>query len=197
MKLEYGITKGQIGCYPWNTNNYMPKTEFSLCRSESGLHLIFKSYEEKIVVRNLKYNSNVFEDSCVEFFFKPNPDCDDRYLNFEVNAAGVLLLGIGCSRLNRRLISDISPGIFGIRSSVDILSINFYEGPAWTIEYLIPYQFITEFFGKIHFVKGYHMSGNFYKCGDKTQYPHYGCWNPIKKDVPDFHRPECFGSLVL
>ena len=41
------------------------------------------------------------------------------------------------------------------------------------------------------------MKGNFYKCGDDTKYPHFGCWNEVVWEEPDFHRPECFGDLIL
>jgi hypothetical protein len=30
-----------------------------------------------------------------------------------------------------------------------------------------------------------------------TRYPHYGCWNLIGTERPDFHRPEYFGTIVL
>ena len=40
------------------------------------------------------------------------------------------------------------------------------------------------------------MRGNFYCC-DETLHPHFGSWNPIKAPEPDFHRPECFGRLIL
>ena len=38
--------------------------------------------------------------------------------------------------------------------------------------------------------------GNFYKC-DESLHPHFGSWNPIEAPAPDFHRPECFGKLML
>ena len=44
---------------------------------------------------------------------------------------------------------------------------------------------------------GMRMKGNFYKCGDHLQKPHFLSWNPIHVDRPDFHRPEFFGELVF
>ena len=41
------------------------------------------------------------------------------------------------------------------------------------------------------------LLGNFYKCGDATEMPHYLSWNPIQTERPDFHRPEFFGELYL
>ncbi|MHB1455061.1 MAG: carbohydrate-binding family 9-like protein [Saccharofermentanales bacterium] len=40
-------------------------------------------------------------------------------------------------------------------------------------------------------------TGNFYKCGDKTDCPHYGCWNPILLPAPDFHVPAFFGDFIV
>jgi hypothetical protein len=41
------------------------------------------------------------------------------------------------------------------------------------------------------------LLGNFYKCADATDQPHYVSWNPIKTEKPDFHRPEFFGEIYL
>ncbi|RJQ39634.1 MAG: hypothetical protein C4550_05000 [Nitrospiraceae bacterium] len=67
----------------------------------------------------------------------------------------------------------------------------------WNIEFSVPFNFIEEYYGKTCFKPGKVMNGNFYKYGDDTLYPHYGCWNEVFNPIPDFHRPECFGYLVL
>ncbi len=41
------------------------------------------------------------------------------------------------------------------------------------------------------------IKANVYKCGDDTAVAHYGSWSPVKSNQPDFHRPECFGDMVL
>jgi hypothetical protein len=41
------------------------------------------------------------------------------------------------------------------------------------------------------------LKGNFYKCGEDMTPQHYGSWNPVTAKEPDFHRPECFGDLVI
>ena len=38
---------------------------------------------------------------------------------------------------------------------------------------------------------------NFYKCGDETEFPHFGAWKEVAVPEPDFHRPEYFGELTL
>jgi hypothetical protein len=54
--------------------------------------------------------------------------------------------------------------------------------------------FIKEGFNSF---QGLKMTGNFYKCGDALESPHYLCWNHIKTEQPDYHRPEYFGELLF
>ncbi|MCK7480493.1 MAG: carbohydrate-binding family 9-like protein [Candidatus Moduliflexus flocculans] len=44
---------------------------------------------------------------------------------------------------------------------------------------------------------GCRSAANFYKCGDETEFPHYGAWSPVETPAPDFHRPEFFGEIVF
>jgi hypothetical protein len=41
------------------------------------------------------------------------------------------------------------------------------------------------------------LCANFYKCGDELSVPHYISWAPIEAEKPNFHRPDCFGKMVL
>ena len=41
------------------------------------------------------------------------------------------------------------------------------------------------------------LKANVYKCGDKTEHPHYLAWNRVEAPAPDFHRPECFGEMIF
>ena len=48
---------------------------------------------------------------------------------------------------------------------------------------------------KCDFAPGHRMRGNFYKCGDHTDSPHWGSWAPVEK--VDFHVPHLFGDLII
>ncbi|WP_025700605.1 carbohydrate-binding family 9-like protein [Paenibacillus forsythiae] len=61
--------------------------------------------------RHKEHNAPVYTDSCVELFMQPLPGSDPRYLNFECNAGGALLLQIGEGRENRLALTD-SPAIY-------------------------------------------------------------------------------------
>jgi len=191
------MDKADIGCYPWDQNGYKPRSEARVAYDEKGFHVLLISYEKEIMATREKMNDAVYRDSCMEYFFKPNPENDDRYLNFEFNPLGTLNLGLGSNRYGRLSIIDTPHEIFHIYPSVTKESLKDFAGPLWSIQFFIPFEFIEKYFGKLDYKSGMKMTGNFYKCAQDTEYPHYGCWNEIISETPDFHRPECFGSLIL
>ena len=137
-----------------------------------------------------KYNEPVYTDSCMEFF------CDwlgdGRYINMEMNPKGTLLSCIGPDRHARTPIADLSGGeIFDVKGEI--------RDGYWQVTAVIPEALLCKILGveTIPFGKGYTFRGNFYKCGDETPVPHYGMWNPVGTEKPDFHRPEYFGRLVM
>ena len=137
-----------------------------------------------------EYNQPVYTDSCMEFF------CDwlgdGRYLNLEMNSLGTLLSCVGPDRHARTPVADLSGGeIFPVEGEV-------CDGH-WQVTAEIPTALLCKILGvnTIPFGKGYTFRGNFYKCGDETPIPHYGMWNPVGTEKPDFHRPEYFGTLVI
>lgn len=191
------IPKASIDNYPWDNNGYMPETYVKLCYTEDGLYIRFFSKEPEIKAIYTKPNEPAYKDSCVELFINPNPYKDDRYMNFETNCIGTLLLGIGRGRQNRELISPKEQRVFNISTMLSVDTMSDYDGEGWDIIYTIPFSFIKKYYEQIEIGSGHEMLGNFYKCGDGTKYPHFGCWNRIENDMPDFHRPECFGKLIL
>ena len=183
--------------FPWKTSEYYPKTKAQLAYSKEGIHVRLESYESQIVALYERLNDPVCKDSCMEFFFNPNPDHDDRYLNFEMNPIGTLHVGLGIGRHDRRHLDEVDPSVFQIKTSVTKESLKDYQGPSWVLEYMIPFAWLEQYYGSISFGEGHRMKGNFYKCGDKTVHPHFGCWNPVENLTPDFHRPEFFGELIF
>lgn len=186
-----------VDIFPWDENGYMPKTEARAFYTPTHIHIQFKAYEKEVEAIYTEMNDPVYMDSCVEFFINPMPSEDDRYLNFETNCLGTLNLGLGADRYDREAIDKSYLPMFNIKSSVSSETIDKYEGEFWTLEYTIPLEFLNKFYDGVEFKPGMRMKGNFYKCGDETEYPHYGCWNKVIAKEADFHRPECFGDLIL
>jgi len=191
-----GVEPAEITEYPWDAEGYTPRTEVRIGWTVAGLFVRFSSSDDQLRTVYTAANDPVCRDSCVEFFLNPVPEKDSRYLNFETNAIGTLMLGLGSSRHDRVLIPESEHERFGVTASLAQASAEERTIP-WTVTYGIPLDFLQEIYGPITWTAGHTMLGNFYKCGDDTPAPHFGCWNRIEHPQPDFHRPEYFGRLVL
>ncbi len=127
-------------------------------------------------------------DSCLEFFFSP-VDGDSRYFNVEFNPNALMFLGFGAGRDTLIRLMPMSDSLFSAESRK--------TGDGWEIEYAIPHAFVRLFFPTYAPARGYKMHGNFYKCGDETKNEHYLSWNPVRSDLPDFHRQSDFGTIIF
>ncbi len=131
--------------------------------------------------------SQVCNDSCLEFFFAPDPS-DERYFNFEFNPLGTLYLGFGGLRPTRvRQIPKQASTLFQVQP--------FSTQNGWGICFSIPSSFVRMYFPAFSLSGA--AEGNFYKCGDKTPHPHHLSWNPMSAHKPDFHRRQDFGRLLF
>lgn len=181
----------------WEKNGYSPRTEAKAFYTEEALHIILKSYEKEIKAVYENMNDSVCKDSCLEFFINPAPEVSNKFLNFEFNPLGTLLLGLGKDRHKREDLCFDYRKKLNVKTLVNKNNLKEYSGPAWFVEFTIPFEFLREIYGPVEFKSGKVMKGNFYKCGDDTTYPHYLTWSNILSDVPDFHTPEFFGDLIL
>lgn len=188
----------KIENYPWDETGYKPKTEVKLCYTDDEIRVKFTSSEKEVRVEVNEFNGPVWYDSCVEFFFLPDFKNDDRYLNFEINAKGVLLLQLDNRPPERHYLTYINPDCFNIKA--DITSENYKEYDdfkPWTIEYKIPFEFIKDFFKDFEVKSGKTIKANFSKCGDKTSVPHFGTWAKIETENPAFHVPQFFNEIMF
>lgn len=124
-------------------------------------------------------------DSCLEFFLAPWPG-DSRYFNFEFNPLGTMILAFG---------GQVATRVRQVVKNVEqtFLPRPFFTEDGWGIEYRIPAAFLRIYDPSFSF--GGEMRGNFYKCGDLTEAPHYLAWSPLSSETPDYHRPQDFGTL--
>ena len=174
---------GEIAVNRWAGYAKAPKTVFKMLRGPEGLSVLLHTEETHLRAEVEVQNGEVCEDSCMEFFLKPD-NHDINYLNFEFNPKGVMHLGIGAGR-HGRVHLDTDRAIFDIVSDAK-------EGD-WTLKLYIPDSFLLEHFGKISKV----CRGNFFKCGDLTDHEHYGVWSEVEVDEPDYHVPDFFGKIEL
>ncbi|MEW5899980.1 MAG: carbohydrate-binding family 9-like protein [Acidobacteriota bacterium] len=182
--------------YLWLDNGYRPRVEVRLCYGERYLYVLFKSFESKIRAQFSEFQDPVYKDSCVEFFINPFPDKPVGYINVETNAIGAMLTAIGPDRSNRRPILKEELRGFEIVTSVKSPLDGYHGADLWTVEYKLPLRLIQQYYGEK--IKSGHLAkGNFYKCGDEADPPHFGAWSPVRVPRPDFHRPEYFGLLIF
>ena len=67
----------------------------------------------------------------------------------------------------------------------------------WTVDLTVPFEFIKKHIPDYEFKKGLKHPANVYKCGDETEFPHWGCWKMVSREKPDFHIPSYFGTMTI
>ncbi len=181
------VSPAYINNYVWG-GIYRPAAFAKLVLVEGqGFYLQMTCYEHSPKAVYSKYNDSVWLDSCLEFFASFNNQ-SNLYINLEMNSNGAYLMGLRESRESKRDSKTIAA-----ISEPKVIK----HGGIWQVEFFFSFDVLDKLFGKIDYVSGYKFKGNFYKCGDETEYPHFGMWNPVGTEKPDFHRPEYFGELVI
>ena len=182
--------EAKVDNFPWaSDDDYRPETSAWLATDGVSLFIYMETNETDLraLTTGLGY---VHTDSCMEFFVCPDPASSQKYLNFELNPIGAMHLAIGTCRKDRvTLPIENYKELFNVKTGTN--------AKGWNLEFRIPLSFLREFFPSMKLKSGHVMRGNFYKCGDNTPKPHYGCWSPIDLPKPDFHNSDFFSELVL
>ena len=136
-------------------------------------------------------DSAVCLDSCMEFFVIFD---GEKYLNLEANSIGTKCQGFGKKRESRAKVARKLEGGFA--------SIPEVGEDKWTMTYELPLDQIQIFYPDVTaetFAAGYEFTGNFYKTGgaEQTGNEHYGMWNVVETENPDFHQPSYFGKFIM
>ncbi len=186
-KIDFSnVEKAMISNYKW-TEGYAPEAFAQLIYVENkGFALKMTAVETNPRAVYSNYNEPVYTDSCLEFFVNFNNG--DKYMNFEMNSNGAFLSGIRTDRYNKTLIHELV--------TLPEVKAEKCEN-CWTVSVFFSNEMIEKLFGKCDFKSGYSFRGNFYKCGDETEIPHFGMWSPVDNATPDFHRPEFFGTITI
>lgn len=175
-----------VGNYQWQEKMDIAM-EVRICHDGENLYLRMQAWEQNIRAEHTGPLCMVCEDSCMEFFLRPQED-DLRYFNFEINPNGAMFIGFGSGRESLVRLAP-SPALFDPHTER-------FEG-GWIARYRIPAEFIRIFFPGFAPESGRRLRANCYKCGHKTIQPHYITWNRVNSSVPSFHRPEDFGLMEL
>lgn len=189
-----GINEIKIKDYLWMQNDYRPEVNLKVCYSNDCIYLYFLVYERKVTVRYLNVGDPVYKDSCVEFFINLFPEETEEYFNIELNAIGTIKMGYGIKRKRNYLTaSDLKD--MKVVTSIKKPVTGYHGSDNWKLYCAIPVKIFEKCSNRIF--KGENAIGNFYKCGDETEFKHYGMWNIIDNPTPDFHLPEYFGKIIF
>ena len=180
-----------LSCSPWKEYPYSPYAYAKLAALSDRFAVFLNAEEPDIRAEVTELNGPVHTDSCLEFFVKFDPEHDKQYMNFEINPIRTLFLGMGDARADRkRIVVPDYKAFFNIATDIN-------PPHDWNVHFEIPFSFIKEYFPTFIWGKGSYLAGNFFKCGDKTERPHFTCWSPVVSEKPDFHRPESFLPLRM
>jgi hypothetical protein len=179
--------EARLNEFPWDENGYRPDSRARLGWNEKGLYVLMYADEQEIRTVETRIGGDVYLDSCMELFLMPEPE-SGLYFNFEASASAVVHLGIGFGRHGRTTFTYMPAGIRIAASE--------HKGGWWAVSYSISAEFIKANFG-VELKEGLKMRGNFYKCADGSDKPHYGMFKGyFDVPSPDYHRPERFASFV-
>ena len=173
---------------------YCPDVKFRMAWCPEGIVLHYRVNEQSVRAVYGEDNEPVWTDSCMECFIR-NVE-SNTYYNIECNCVGTLLIGLrgdDCGRCHMspetmaqvKRWTSLGREPFGDRA----------EQTAWELVLVIPKTVFSKY--PIRLERGGKLRANFYKCGDDLPVPHFVSWNPINTEKPNFHRPECFGEVVL
>ncbi|MDD2799182.1 MAG: carbohydrate-binding family 9-like protein [Bacteroidales bacterium] len=172
--------------------SYKPIASFSIARDEERIYLYYFVRGNSLRALYSEDLSEVWTDSCVEFFLQVPGDAN--YYNFEFNCIGTCYAAKRESRANFTLLTKDELSQIQRYTKLDKSSFQEKEGLfAWDLLVSIPFSLIG--------LEGANLPekirANFYKCADATIIPHFVSWNPIDTPNPDFHRPEFFGEIYF
>lgn len=182
-----------INNYPWGRPEICPVSFATLNLCDDGILVHLFADEENIRATVTEDNGPVCQDSCLEFFFSPCPAISNAYFNFEINPLGTLYVGFSADG-TRKSSKSIDFSKYKKLFNINVIRDNFH----WEASYKVPYILIKNYFSDFCSLENSAIKCNFYKCGDKTLYPHYATWNNINSDVvkaPDFHVVDYFGDF--
>jgi Carbohydrate-binding family 9 len=214
--VNYSISKalppaGETGAF-WRTipaidirhflpqsSSHRPQTQVRLTYGYKGIHGQFAVEDRFVRCARTGYGSEVWKDSCVEFFVEPK--LGQGYFNFEFNCGGAFLVNhiVDPTRTPdgfktfTRLPEPVARAVQVRASFPPVVEPEIAEPVRWTLEFSIPFALFEKYVGPLGEVAGQTWRGNFFKCAEENSHPHWAAWSPV--DEFNFHLPRCFGEL--
>ncbi len=189
----------EVSCYRLESSAHRPRTQCKLLYDQDRIYGIFHVEDKHVRCVRTCFQSEVYKDSCVEFFVQPK--ATGGYFNFEFNCGGALLASYitDPTRIAGRVKKFIE------LTPEDDLQINRYTNLppiiepeitrqiTWFLGFSIPFAVLEKHAGTLAEISGQNWRANFYKCGNETSQPHWASWSPLRE--LNFHLPDDFGEI--
>lgn len=190
--MESKAQREAVDVVNWKEYPYKPIVVFDIARSRENLYIRFFVKGNSLKAVYDVDNSPVHQDSCVEFFMKKVDE--PTYKNFEFNCIGTC---DAARRESRDRKWSLSPEEYAsIRRYSTLERRSFVEKKgvySWELVVAIPFRLMG--LDPDHLPEK--ILGNFYKCADDTDFPHFVSWSPIDLPEPNFHCPQFFGEIYF
>ena len=167
------VPTGRIDCFQWEQAGFSrPESSFQMCFVKNkGIFVKMLSDEKRLRITCRGRDGNVWEDSCLEFFFSPEKNAG--YLNTEINPCGAFLTQVGKGREHRQFLKEltaVSPQVKGCT-----------DESGWRVELFLPCLLFKEgakgrSIGEVHLV-GYFCNGEGGVGHEEDATPHNGLEN--------------------
>lgn len=176
---------------------HFPKAEVKLSYDEMAIYVIFRVADRYVRAVASEHQGNVWEDSCVEFFFTPDSDLSRGYFNLEMNCGGTMLFHFQSGDGNQRVVipKNECNKIRCAHSLPQIVDPEIDQPVTWSVEYQIPIALLKRYCQVSTPAQHVKWRANFYKCADRSSHPHWLTWSPVDFPKPNFHLPGSFGTL--
>jgi hypothetical protein len=181
------------------SSDHRPVTIVKALHDDASVHILFKVKDRYVRATRTGYLSEVWNDSCVEWFVQPVEG--KGYFNFEINCGGALYATYvedpvrikGVLKKSTCLPAETGAKI-KIHHSLPVVVDPEISGPVeWTIGLAIPLSVFEPHVGPIGRLSGQRWRANFNKCADGSSHPSWATWNQVTER--NFHRPWEFGEL--
>jgi hypothetical protein len=178
---------------PGNAGRSVQETALRLCHDGERLYVAFACADRDAWGTYEGRNHPIYEEEVVEAFLAPGRD-PRRYFELESSPRGAYWEGIIDNPDGRRetMRSDLDWVCEGWERAVRVHARPGDEG--WSAEWAIPFEALAA--GPAR--SGDRWRANFYRIErPRDGPPELSAWAPTHAEPAEFHRPHCFGVLVL
>ena len=193
------IPELEVSHYRNEGSAHRPGTQCKLLYDQDRIYGIFRVEDKHVRCVHTGFQSEVYKDSCVEFFVQPR--ATGGYFNFEFNCGGALLASYitdptriaGKVREFIPLTPEDDLQIKRYSNLPPIVEPEITRQITWFLGFSSPFAVMEKHIGALVEADRKEWRANFYKCGNETSQPHWASWSPLSE--LNFHLPADFGKI--